>query len=67
MFTEAVRQSFPCFAYVDFLALRAGYATNDISGDACKMRNKTEQVEEDNPLSLQNLSFSTANGIINND
>ena len=23
------------------------------------MRNKTEQVEEDNPLSVQNLSFST--------
>ena len=45
----------------------AGYATDDNSGNACKMRNKTEQVEEDNPLSLQNLSFSNANGIINND
>ena len=31
------------------------------------MQNKTEQVEEDKPSSLQNLSFSTVNGIINND
>ena len=31
------------------------------------MQNKTKQVEEDNPSSLQNLSYSTANGIIDND
>ena len=37
MFAEAVRQSSPCFAYVDFLAEPAGYAIDDISGDACKM------------------------------
>ena len=37
VFAEAVRKSPPCFAYVDFLAQRAGYATADICGDACKM------------------------------
>ena len=34
MFAEAVRQSPPCFAYVDFLAQRADYAIDDICGDA---------------------------------
>ena len=37
MFAEAVRQSSPCFANVDFLAERAGYAIDDFGGDACKM------------------------------
>ena len=37
VFAEAVRQSSPSFAYVDFLAERAGYAIDDICGDACKM------------------------------
>ena len=37
MFAEAVRQSPPFFAYVDFLAELAGYAIADICGDACKM------------------------------
>ena len=37
VFAEAVHQSPPCFPYVDFLAQRAGYAIDDISGDACKM------------------------------
>ena len=37
MFAVAVSQSSPCFAYVDFLAKRTGYAIYDISGDACKM------------------------------
>ena len=37
MFAEAVRQSTPCFAYVDFLAWRAGYAIDDICGDAGEM------------------------------
>ena len=34
VFAEAVRQSPPCFAYVDFLAKRAGYAIDDICRDA---------------------------------
>ena len=34
MCAEAIRQSPPCFAYVDFLALRAAYAIDDICGDA---------------------------------
>ena len=37
MFAEAVRQSPHCFHYVDFLAQRAGYAIDDICGDACEM------------------------------
>ena len=37
MFAEAVRQSSLCFAYVDFLAYRAGYAIDDVCGDACEM------------------------------
>ena len=37
VFAEAVRQSPPCFAYVDFLAQRPGYAIVDICGDACEM------------------------------
>ena len=37
VFAEAVRQSPPCFAYVDFLAQRAGYAIDDICGDAGEM------------------------------
>ena len=37
MFAEAVRQSSPCFPYVDFLAKRAGYAIDDICGDAGEM------------------------------
>ena len=37
MFAEAVRQSSPCFAYVDFLAERAGYAIDDICGYAGEM------------------------------
>ena len=37
MFAEAVRQSSPCFAYVAFLAYRAGYAIDDTGGDACEM------------------------------
>ena len=35
MFSEAVRQSSPCFAYVDLLTKRAGYAIDDVYGDAC--------------------------------
>ena len=37
VFAEAMRQSSPCFAHVDFLAYRAGYAIDDICGDACEM------------------------------
>ena len=37
MFAEAVRQSPPCFRYVDFLPKRAGYAIDDICGDAGEM------------------------------
>ena len=37
MFAEAVRQSSPCFVYIDFLAWRAGYEIDDFCGDACKM------------------------------
>ena len=37
MFAEVVRHSPPCFAYVDFLAERAGYAIDDICGDAGEM------------------------------
>ena len=37
MFAEAIRQSYPCFANVDFFAYPAGYAIDDICGDACKM------------------------------
>ena len=37
MFAEAVSQSSPCFADVDFLAWRAGYAIDDICGDAGEM------------------------------
>ena len=37
VFAKAVRQSSPCFAYVDFLAYCAGYAIDDIYGDACKV------------------------------
>ena len=37
MFAEAVRQSSPCFAYVDFLAQRAAYAIDDICGDGGEM------------------------------
>ena len=37
-----------------------------VSGNQCKIRlNKFS--EEDKPSSLQSLSFSTVNGIINND
>ena len=32
-----IRQSPPCFAYVDFLAQRAGYAIDDICRDAVEM------------------------------
>ena len=35
---EAVRQSSPCLAYVDFLSLCAGYVIDDICGDAFKIR-----------------------------
>jgi len=31
------RQSSSCFAYVDVLVKRVGYAVDDISGDACKV------------------------------
>ena len=37
VFAEAVRQYPPCFAYVDFLAQRAGYAVDDNCGDAGEM------------------------------
>ena len=37
MCAEAVRQPPPCFPYVDFLAKRAGYAIDDICGDAGEM------------------------------
>ena len=37
VFAEAVRQSPPCFAYVDFLAQRTGYAIDDICGYAGEM------------------------------
>ena len=37
VFSEAVLQSSPCFAYVDLLTKRAGYAIDDICGDACKV------------------------------
>ena len=37
MLAKAVRQSPPCFAYVDFLASRAGYAIDDICRDAGEM------------------------------
>ena len=37
VFAEEVRQSSPCFTYEDFLAYRAGYAIDDICGDAWKM------------------------------
>ena len=37
MFAEAVRQSPPCFPYVDFLAYCAGYAIDDICGDGGEM------------------------------
>ena len=36
-FFKAVRRSSPCFAYVAFLAYRAGYAIDEICGDACEM------------------------------
>ena len=36
VFAKAVRQSSPCFAYVD-LTQRVGYAIDDIYGDACKV------------------------------
>ena len=29
--------SSPCFAYEDILAFRAGYAIDDVCGDACEM------------------------------
>ena len=35
---EAVRQSSPCFAYVNFLSLCAGYVIDYIRGDAFKIR-----------------------------
>ena len=37
MFAEAVRQSPPGFAYVDFLAQHAGYTIDGICGDAGEM------------------------------
>ena len=37
MFAKAVRQFSPCFAYVDLPTQRAGYATDDIYEDACKV------------------------------
>ena len=37
MFSEAVRQASPCFAYIDLLTKRAGYAIDDVYGDACKV------------------------------
>ena len=37
LFAEAVSQSSPCFACVDFLPKRAAYTIDDICGDACKM------------------------------
>ena len=37
MFSEAVRQSSPCFACVDLLTKRAGYAIDDICGDVCEV------------------------------
>ena len=37
VFSKAVRQSSPCFAYVDLLTKRAGYAIDEIYGDACKV------------------------------
>ena len=36
-FAKAVRQSSPCFAYVDLSTLRAGYAMDQIYGDAWKV------------------------------
>ena len=37
MFSEAVRQSSLCFAHIDLLTKRAGYAIDDVYGDACKV------------------------------
>ena len=37
MFAKAVGQSSPCFAYVDLFASYAGYAVDDVCGDACKV------------------------------
>ena len=37
VFAEAFRQFSPCFAYIDFLAQRAGYAIDDICRDASEM------------------------------
>ena len=37
VFAKVVRQSSLCFAHVDLLILRAGYAIDDIYGDACKV------------------------------
>ena len=34
---KTVRQSSPCFAYVDLLTERVGYAIDHIYGDACKV------------------------------
>ena len=35
VFAKAVHESSPCFAYVDLLLKRAGYAIDGIYGDAC--------------------------------
>ena len=37
VFSEAVRQSSPCFGYIDLLTKRAGYAIDYVYGDACKV------------------------------
>ena len=37
MFAKVVHQASPCFACVDLLTLRAGYAIDDIYRDACKV------------------------------